>query len=169
MSVWQKTLEKMLQRLTLGEIKVTFPDGSSKLFKGSRKGPTTDVCFLTEKSIKDTILGGSLGFCEGVIDGKINSSSMSNLIEIGGYQESGLNTSGKGYYLFKLINKVFHLFNRNSIKRARKNISAHYDLGNDFYKLWLDETMTYSCGIFKDKNSSLKDASILFMHSCNCV
>ena len=106
MSVWQKTLEKMLQSLTLGEIKVTFPDGSSKLFKGSSKGPTTDVCFLTEKSIKDTILGGSLGFCEGVIDGNINSSSMSNLIEIGGYQESGLNTSGKGYYLFKLIN--FH-------------------------------------------------------------
>ena len=55
MSVWQKTLEKMLQRLTLGEIKVTFPDGSSKLFKGPRKGPATDVCFLTEQSIKDTI------------------------------------------------------------------------------------------------------------------
>ena len=119
MSVWQKTLEKMLQSLTLGEIKVTFPDGSSKLFKGSRKGPTTDVCFLTEKSIKDAILGGSLGFCEGVIDGNIISSSMSDLIEIGGYQESGLNTSGKGYYLFKLINKVFHFFNGNSIKRAK--------------------------------------------------
>ena len=158
MSVWQKTLEKMLQSLTLGEIKVTFPDGSSKLFKGSRKGPTTDVCFLTEKSIKDTILGGSLGFCEGVIDGNINSSSMSDLIEIGGYQESGLNTSGKGYYLFKLINKVFHLFNRNSIKRARKNISAHYDLGNDFYKLWLDESMTYSSAYFGEKKISLKEA-----------
>ena len=78
---------------------------------------------MTEKSIKDTILGGSLGFCEGVIDGNINSSSMSDLIEIGGYQESGLNTSGKGYYLFKLINKVFHLFNKNSIKRAEKYFS----------------------------------------------
>ena len=83
---------------------------------------------------------------------------MSNLIEIGGYQESGLNTSGKGYYLFKLINKVFHFFNGNSIKRARKNISAHYDLGNDFYKLWLDESMTYSSAYFGEKKISLTEA-----------
>ena len=58
------------------------------------------------------------------------------------------------------INKFIHYTRRNSIVGSKRNISAHYDLSNDFYKLWLDPTMTYSCAIFNNENTSLEDASI---------
>ena len=62
--------------------------------------------------------------------------------------------------LAKPINKFVHWLRKNSLSGSKQNILAHYDLSNEFYKLWLDETMTYSCGIFKDQHSSMKDASI---------
>ena len=56
--------------------------------------------------------------------------------------------------------RAFHLMRRGTREAARENIAAHYDLGNDFYKLFLDETMTYSCGIFEREGSTLKEASL---------
>ena len=158
MNFWQLALEKMLSNLNIGEINVTFPDGEIKNFKGKKLGPIADVTFLTEKSIKDSILGGSLGFCEAYIDGKIKSNNIGKLIEIGGHEESGLNTSGKGYFFFKLLNKVFHLINNNTINGSKRNISAHYDLGNNFYELWLDKSMTYSSAYFNSNKDSLFEA-----------
>ena len=158
MNFWQLALEKMLNNLNIGEINVTFPDGEIKNFKGKKLGPIADVTFLTEKSIKDSILGGSLGFCEAYIDGKIKSNNIGKLIEIGGHEESGLNTSGKGYFFFKLLNKVFHLINNNTINGSKRNISAHYDLGNNFYELWLDKSMTYSSAYFNSNKDSLFEA-----------
>ncbi len=158
MNFWQLALEKMLNNLNIGEINVTFPDGEIKNFKGDKLGPIADVTFLTEKSIKDSILGGSLGFCEAYIDGKIKSKNIGKLIEIGGHEESGLNTSGKGYFFFKLLNKVFHLINNNTINGSKRNISAHYDLGNNFYELWLDKSMTYSSAYFNSNKDSLFEA-----------
>ena len=60
----------------------------------------------------------------------------------------------------KPINKSIHKRRKNTLSGSKKNILAHYDLSNDFYKLWLDETMTYSCGIFENKDSTMKEASI---------
>ena len=104
MSFWRIILEKMLQKLRVGEIKVTFPNKDIKTFKGPKSGPKADVIFITEKAIKDCILGGSLGFCEAIISGEVQSKDISKLIEIGGHEESGLNTTGKGHYFFKTLN-----------------------------------------------------------------
>ena len=158
MSFWQIILEKMLKNLKVGEIKVTFPNNDIKTFKGVKRGPKADVIFLTEKSIKDSILGGSLGFCEAIISGEVQSKDFSKLIEIGGHEESGLNTTGKGHYFFKTLNKFFHILNSNSLRGSQKNIAAHYDLGNQFYELWLDKSMTYSSAYFGKSNLSLKEA-----------
>ena len=58
------------------------------------------------------------------------------------------------------INKLIHRSRQNTLKGSKENILAHYDLSNDFYKLWLDPTMTYSCAYFRDTNTTLEDASI---------
>ena len=58
------------------------------------------------------------------------------------------------------FNKIIHKRRQNNIKESKKNILAHYDLGNDFYQLWLDPTMTYSCGVFLNESSSMKEASV---------
>ena len=57
------------------------------------------------------------------------------------------------------FNKIIHKRRQNSIKGSKKNILAHYDLSNDFYQLWLDSTMTYSCGVFLNDDSSMKAVS----------
>ena len=62
--------------------------------------------------------------------------------------------------IIKPINKFIHYRRQNTIIGSKNNILAHYDLSNDFYKLWLDKTMTYSCGIFKDDKTTLEEASI---------
>ena len=158
MSLWRIILEKMLKNLKVGEIKVTFPNKDIKTFKGVKIGPKADIIFNTEKSIKDCILGGSMGFCEAIISGEVQSKDISKLIEIGGHEESGLNTTGKGHYFFKTLNKFFHILKSNSLRGSQKNIAAHYDLGNQFYELWLDKSMTYSSAYFGNNNLSLKEA-----------
>ena len=159
-SIWQISIDRMLQNLSIGSIKVTYPNNEKKIYKGKISGPIADVTFHTHKSIKNTILGGSIGFCEAVISGEISSKSLQKIAEIGASNESGLDTNGKGYKVFKLFNKFSHLFRNNSIKGAKRNISLHYDLGNDFYSYWLDETMTYSSAIFTKNNSHLKNAQL---------
>jgi cyclopropane-fatty-acyl-phospholipid synthase len=67
----------------------------------------------------------------------------------------------KGWsWLSDPVHKLYHYFRRNTLKGSKKNIVAHYDLGNDFYRLFLDETLTYSCGIFEHENCTLEAASI---------
>ena len=68
---------------------------------------------------------------------------------------SGSESKTKSIGLFSFSSKVYHYFRENSIKGSKDNISFHYDLGNDFYKLWLDESMTYSCGLFKNSEDTL--------------
>ena len=62
--------------------------------------------------------------------------------------------------LAKPINRSIHKRRKNTLSGSKKNILAHYDLSNEFYQLWLDDTMTYSCGIFENKDSTMKEASI---------
>ena len=62
--------------------------------------------------------------------------------------------------LLKPINNYIHRKRQNTLTGSKENILAHYDLSNDFYKLWLDDSMTYSCGVFKDESTTLKEASI---------
>ena len=73
---------------------------------------------------------------------------------------SGSESKTKTIGVFSAPNKIYHYFRENSIKGSKDNISFHYDLGNDFYKLWLDETMTYSCGLFKSEDDSLKQSQL---------
>ena len=74
-------------------------------------------------------------------------------------QEVFLNLDRGWARLTAPLHKVFHFLNRNTLEGSRRNIAAHYDLGNEFYALFLDETLTYSCGVFENEKSTLADAS----------
>ena len=72
-SIWQISIDQMLKNLTIGSIEVTYPNNEKKNYQGKLPGPKADVTFHTNNSMKNTILGGSLGFCESVINGEISS------------------------------------------------------------------------------------------------
>ena len=103
------------------------------------------------------IKGGSIGFAESYMRGEFETDNLSNLIEITArnikiiYKFSGLLD-------FPIVNFLKNIFIKNTKNRSKENIAKHYDLGNDFFSLWLDETLTYSSGIFNENTKDLSDA-----------
>jgi cyclopropane-fatty-acyl-phospholipid synthase len=109
----------------------------------------------------NVVIGGSIGAAEAYIVGLWRTDNLTNIIRIVILNQQIFTDLDKGWArLMEPINAAFHMLNKNTRSGSRQNIVAHYDLGNDFYELFLDETMTYSCGIFQNENSSLKEASV---------
>ena len=105
--------------------------------------------------------GGLLGATEAYAAGLWSCSDLVVLTQIMVRNQNLMSNLDSGIAkLIVPINKLIHYTKRNTVLGSKKNILAHYDLGNDFYQLWLDQTMTYSCGYFENKDTSLKDASI---------
>ena len=102
-----------------------------------------------------TITSGHVGFAESYLKGEWTSSDLESLLEI---MVTNLPEAFSAKSKIHLTyNRIIHFFRENTKSRAKKNIQYHYDLGNDFYKLWLDKTMTYSSAILKMKKK-LKEA-----------
>ena len=109
----------------------------------------------------EVVFGGSIGAGEAYMQGYFECDNLTNLIRIMARNQSLLENIESG--LAKItspIQALLHRYNRNTQKGSRRNISAHYDLGNDFFKLMLDPTMMYSCAIFETSKQSLEDASL---------
>ncbi len=109
-----------------------------------------------------TLLGGSIGSAESYVEGDWDCENLTALCRIFVANREVLNTIDGGFgAIFSPLHKLLHRFRQNSIDGSKSNIQAHYDLGNDFFELFLDSTWMYSCGIFEGAASSLEDASRL--------
>jgi cyclopropane-fatty-acyl-phospholipid synthase len=107
-----------------------------------------------------TVFGGSLGSAEAYIAGLWSTSHLTHVIRLVILNRQLMEKMDKGWsWICNPVHKCYHYFRRNTLTGSKENIVAHYDLGNDFYRLFLDETLTYSCGIFEHENSTLEDAS----------
>ncbi|WP_026886747.1 SAM-dependent methyltransferase [Clostridium beijerinckii] len=145
--IFYKTLFKNLFSDTF-ELKLW--DGSSEIY--GEGNPEFRIIFNEPIPKADIIKDPSLTFGEAYMTKKIDiEGSIQKVIEsLYNNQESFLSNSDKYANLLRMAT--------NNIKNSKKNIEYHYDIGNDFYKLWLDDTMTYSCGYFKSKSDSLTQA-----------
>ena len=104
--------------------------------------------------------GGSIGAAEAYMDGLWSADDLTAVMRLLALNRKAFDDMEKGLArLTAPIYKLYHFLRKNTRTGSRANILAHYDLGNEFYALFLDETMTYSCGIFEAKDSTLKDAS----------
>lgn len=107
------------------------------------------------------LLGGSTGAGESYIKGDWETDDLVSLLSIFKINEQAYeNLDGGWACVSELVNHIAHAFNKNTKDGSRKNISEHYDLGNDFFQLFLDETMAYSSGLYESETSTLKEASI---------
>ena len=115
---------------------------------------------LNPRFFSDIVTGGSLGAGEAYVNGHWACAELSELSRILIRNRDVLEKIDSGLALVsKPLRKLFHSLNRNTRKGSRRNIAAHYDIGNDFYKLWLDERMMYSCAYFDTQLTSLEDAT----------
>lgn len=142
-----RTVFQLLQRLRHGSLTVQLPDGSMQRFGGDAMPHATlnlhnwNVCSAALKS-------GDIGFAESFIAGDWSTSNLTELLRVLVKNRAEVEGVIYGTRLGRSIYRVKHWLNRNTKAHSRKNIHAHYDLGNAFYTLWLDETMNYSSALF---------------------
>lgn len=141
-------LLKRLEGLVMGELKITAPDGKIYEFKGSHAGQKADITINDITVIGHLATKGDIGFAEDYRAGKWDTSDLVALLTLAIENRALLDPFFSADKLRGVFYQLSYFFKKNSVQGSRKNIHAHYDLGNDFYKLWLDETMTYSSAIF---------------------
>lgn len=147
MVIGPRILSRILGRLRHGELEVVWPTHSPVVYRGPEPGPAAVLVVRDEALVRKVVLGGSLGFAEGYLDGLWDTPDLVSLLDLLAANLSSGDLSPRRAPLVPL-HRLAHVARRNTRRGARRNISSHYDLGNDFYKLWLDPTMTYSCGLF---------------------
>lgn len=159
-SIFKNGLKKKLSRLREGYL--TIEDGDERFnFGDPQSNLRTNVIIHSQEFYVFTGSGGALGIAEAYILGYWTADDVVMLMRIILKNRSILLSLDSGITkLLSPFNKLIHKSRQNTIKGSKENIFAHYDLSNDFYKLWLDPTMTYSCAFFSEPNTDLEDASI---------
>lgn len=163
--IYEKLVLGLLKNFTTGELTLTKEDGST-LVIGDGKGIKANIKVNNKRFYKRCALFGDVGFGEAYCDGDWDSTNLTNVIRwvIQNVEASGVMSGSKSknmmFNFFEKFNRVKHLLNKNSRENSVKNVAHHYDLSNEFYELMLDETMSYSCGIFSSSQDTLKDAQL---------
>jgi cyclopropane-fatty-acyl-phospholipid synthase len=149
-------LLRMLSRLEHGSLKLECPDG--KLLKFGNEDPTVTLSLNSWEPFLAAIRSGDIGFAESYLQGEWQTDNLAKLIELFIHNRNALESAIYGSWWGSLLYRVKHLFNRNSRAGSRRNIHAHYDIGNSFYTLWLDPSMTYSSALFAQSEFTLQQA-----------
>jgi cyclopropane-fatty-acyl-phospholipid synthase len=150
---------RLLTRLSVGRLHVQMPDGSIAGFGSSDTGPQASIRLLNWNACGAALKSGDIGFAESFIAGDWTSPDLPALMRLFIANRAAMEQVFYGSWWGALLYRAKHLLNRNSRRGSRKNIHAHYDLGNPFYRLWLDETMNYSSAWFEgDRSRPLVEA-----------
>lgn len=161
MRLFRRALHKFLSGISTGRLVLI--DGEQQTVFG-HDGYSEDLnCTVVVENprfYQRIITGGSIGAAESYIDGDWHTSDLTRLIRIFIRNKHITDEMEKGLSRMSVpMRKLLHLLHRNTRAGSRKNIAAHYDLGNEFFRLFLDDTMMYSCGVFPNPDSSLYEAS----------
>ncbi len=149
-----RSVFRLLPRLGHGTLTLQLPDGSTAHFGTKRDGEPRAAMRLANWNVCAAALrSGDIGFAESFIAGDWSTPDLTALLTLFVANRDHFERVVYGTWWGSLLYRAKHLLNRNSRQGSRKNIHAHYDLGNDFYRLWLDETMSYSSAWFEGDRS----------------
>ena len=152
-----KIVFRILRDIDSGYLEIISFDGNTMKFGNPEDPLKANIRIKKPNFIFNLIKGGSIGLAESYMRDEFETDNLSNLIEITArnikiiYKFSGLLD-------IPIMNFLKNIFIKNTKSRSKENISKHYDLGNEFFSLWLDKTLTYSSAIFEKKNQDLSDA-----------
>lgn len=151
-------LLQMLNQIAIGQLTLTLPCGQVLRYVGQQDGIHAQLDIFDLRAIRAIEQRADIGLAESYRDGWVDSPDMLALLRLVLANQAALADTLRGKWYGKLIYRLKHFKNRNTKAGSAKNIHAHYDLGNDFYRLWLDPSMTYSAAWFRDGNLSLEQA-----------
>lgn len=145
--------------LPRGSLTITLPDNKRVLVGGNGPGPRADLVLHNWRMPGRAFMGGTIGLAESYIDGDWESPDVTTFLELFLVNEqAGEQLAGGASWLLSAFQRLRHWLNENTRSGSRRNISAHYDLGNRFYAAWLDPSMTYSSALFTTGANDLESA-----------
>ena len=152
-----KIIFNILKRISVGYLEITSISGELLKFGNYEEKLKADLKIKSSALSYNLIKGGSVGLAECYMKNEFETSNLSNLIELAA---RNINIVHKfaGILDLKFLNYIKNKFIKNTKSRSKENIAKHYDLGNDFFSLWLDKTLTYSSAIFDEQNKDLAEA-----------
>ena len=153
-------LERLLAHLTVGRLTIELP-GGGRLACGGGPGPEARLTLNNWRAARRIVSGGDIGFAEGYIAGDWTSPDLVRLVELAAANGPGFDQRIAGLAPARLFNRLRHATRRNSRKGSRRNIAFHYDLGNEFYRLWLDPGLVYSSALYSHEDQTLEAAQAL--------
>ncbi|MCX7644944.1 MAG: cyclopropane-fatty-acyl-phospholipid synthase family protein [Rhodobacteraceae bacterium] len=151
---------EMARALENGRLDVILPDGRRFRAEGPKPGPVAELHVHDPDLFARLIREGDLGFCDAYLEGGWSTPDLMAFMDLMHAGNERVYDGFPGMGLVRAWENLRHWLRRNHRAQARRNIAAHYDLGNDFYALWLDETMTYSSALFRTGQESLERAQI---------
>jgi cyclopropane-fatty-acyl-phospholipid synthase len=165
----RRAVLSLLKRMAFGRITLVENDQRHHFGENSgRFSLQADITVHHPQFYTRIFFGGSIGAAEAYMEGLWAADDLTAVMRILALNQKAFEDMEKGLArLTAPVYKFYHYVRKNTKMGSRKNILAHYDLGNDFYALFLDETMTYSCGIFENEDSTLRQASAAkYDHIC---
>ena len=156
-SLFAVLLRRILPRLEYGRLVVDTPTGERLVFEGRQPGAHAQLRIRRWKSLWRAATGGDIGFAESYLAGEWSSPNLTALMTFM-LQNTDASESARRLQVPPILRRLRHALNRNTRRGSRRNISAHYDLGNEFYAHWLDPSMSYSSGLFSGFGQTLEHA-----------
>ena len=141
-------INKVCTQILYGELNLEVK-GKKYYFQGQNEGPSVHLTVHKLSMLWDLYFRGSVGLGDAYIKGKFEADDLSKFLEFGAMNERAFGGEMGGSKLYRYLSKSYMNKTQNSLGQSKKNIHAHYDLGNDFYEEWLDDSLTYSSGFFK--------------------
>ena len=157
-AAFRTVLKVASENWEFGQLTFVLPSGREVRIDGTKPGPDARLIINDFRFLARVLTGGDIGFGEGFMAGEWDTPDLSALLEAFTANLDRLQRLLEGDVLQRALNFVGHLLHRNSRAGARRNILAHYDLGNAFYARWLDPTMTYSSARFERPGQPLSEA-----------
>jgi len=155
---WGVLFLEMMSNIRKGSVTIITPEGELLKYTGIEEGENVCIRINDWRFCEDIFMKGDIGLGESYVSGYWDCANINKLIKFGIENSNELERVIKGSFLKILIYRIKHFLNRNSRKGSLKNIHAHYDIGNEFYQVWLDPSMTYSSAIFNSIDEELLSA-----------
>lgn len=154
----QRWIERLTRRLRVGTLRIAFPNGQCIDVQGACLGPQAVVILHRWRALLRLMTNGDIGLARSYRDGDWSSPDLLAVLALALENEAHLGAGVDGSWAMRCVDRFRHLLRANTRRGSRDNIAFHYDLGNDFYKLWLDAGLSYSSGIYASGNESLEEA-----------
>ena len=153
-------LFKIVGKLRVGSLTVILPNGTRRRFDGSQPGPAAELVIHRTRVVRRFLIGGANGFADAYLDGDWDSPDLAILLVVLAMNEAASADHYYGKPWVRALARMTHRLRPNTRRGSKKNIHAHYDLGNQFYARWLDPSMTYSAAVFDQPGATLEEGQL---------